>query len=332
MKAVICRAFGPPETLALEDWPEPVPEPGEIAIAVRAAGVNFADLLVVSGGYQRLPALPFIPGKEVAGIVTAVGPGVTAVAPGDRVLAEIENGAFAELAVAKAAHCHKLPHAVPFVTAAAMGIVYQTAHFALVERGQYRAGETVLVTGAGGGVGMACMQLAKAMGARVIACVSRPERAALARESGADHVIALDRPDLRDALRDEVRKATDGHMADVVLDPAGGDVFDAAIRALAWCGRLVVIGFAAGRIPSVKANYLLVKNIAVLGLQWSDYRDRMPERVSEVQAALFDLYAAGRLKPHVMATMPMARFRAALSAVAQGTILGKIVLTLESNV
>ena len=252
MKAIVCREFGPPEALRLEEWPDPVPGPGQIAIAARAIGVNFPDILVVSGRYQLLPPRPFVPGKELAGIVTAVGPGVAGFAPGDRVMAQLEHGAFAEAAVANAAQCFPVPAGVSFVDAAAMGVVYQTAHFALIERGQYRPGETVLVTGAGGGVGMACLQLAKAKGATVLAGASRPERATLARESGADAIIDLGRPDLRDSLREQVRAATHGRMADIVLDPVGGDVFDAALRALAWCGRLVVIGFAAGRIPEVK--------------------------------------------------------------------------------
>jgi NADPH:quinone reductase len=326
MKAIVCRQFGPPETLRLEDLPEPAPGPGEVAIAARAIGVNYADLLVVAGRYQSLPPFPFVPGKELAGIVTAVGAGVTVPAPGDRVLASIEHGAFAETALAPAAQCWTIPDEVPFDAAASMGIVYQTAHFALVERAQYQRGESVLVTGAGGGVGMACVQLAKAMGATVLAGVSRPERAALARAAGADAIIDLGRADLRDGLRDEVRKATGGRMADIVLDPVGGDVFDAALRALAWRGRLVVIGFAAGRIPDAKANYLLVKNIAVLGLQWSDYRERWPERVAQVQAELFGLYAEGKLAPHLAARLPLARAAEALARVQQGDILGKLVL------
>ena len=329
MKAIVCRDFGSPEALRLEDWPEPVPGPGQIAIAARAIGVNYPDLLVVSGRYQLLPPRPFIPGKELAGIVTAVGPGVAGFARGDRVLAEVEHGAFAEVVVANAAQCFPVPAAVSLADAAAMGVVYQTAHFALHERGQYHQGETVLVTGAGGGVGMACVQLAKAKGATVLAGVSRPERAGLARDSGADAIIDLGRPDLRESLRDQVRAATQGRMADIVLDPVGGDVFDAALRALAWRGRLVVIGFAAGRIPEVKANYLLVKNIAVVGLQWSDYRDRWPGEVQAVQAELFALRASGAIRPHLMPSLPLAQCAHALARLAAGEVLGKIVLTVE---
>lgn len=327
MKAVVCRAHGPPEALRLEDWPTPEPGPGEVAIATRAAGINFPDLMVVSGTYQLLPPLPFVPGKELAGVVTAVGPGVGEFTPGDRVMAALEYGAFAEAVLAPAAQCHKLPDAVPFATAAAMGTVYQTAHFALIERGQYRAGETVLVTGAGGGVGMAAVQLAKAMGATVLAGVSRPERGGLAKAAGADHIIDLGRPGLREALRDQVRAATQGKMVDIVLDSVGGDVFDACLRTLAWRGRMVVIGFAGGRIPEVKAGYLLVKNIAVVGLQLSDYRDREPEHMREVQAELFALLTQGRIAPHVMARFPLARVAEALTLLARGQVLGKIVLT-----
>lgn len=331
MKAMVCRAFGPPDVLRFEDWPTPTPGPGEVAVAARAIGVNYPDLLVVAGQYQLLPPFPFVPGKELAGVVTAIGPDVTGLAPGDRVLVEIEHGAFAEAVTAPATHCYKIPDAVSFAQAAAMGIVYQTAWFALVERGQYRTGETVLVTGAGGGIGMAAVQIAKAMGATVIAGASRPERAALARAAGADHVVDLGQANLRETLRADVRAATAGRMVDIVLDAVGGDVFDAALRALAWCGRMVVIGFAAGRIPEVKAGYLLVKNIAVAGLQWSDYRDRLPERVAAVQAELFARVAASRIAPHVAAELPLPRCAEALTRLARGEVLGKIVLTVGAD-
>ena len=325
MKAILCRAFGPPDTLSLETLPDPVPGPGEVAIATRAIGVNYPDLLVVTGRYQNLPPFPFIPGKELAGIVTAVGPDVQALAPGDRVAAAVEHGAFAEVVVAPARQCWKIPNDVAFDVAASM-LVYQTAWFALTDRAQYQPGETVLVLGAGGGVGMACVQLAAALGATVLAGVSRPERATIARAAGA-HIIDLSRPGLRDRLRDEVRTATGGHMADIVLDPVGGDAFDAALRALAWRGRLVVIGFAAGRIPEVKANYLLVKNIAVAGLQWSDYRQRWPDRVAEAQRELFALYKTGKLAPQIAARLPLAQAGEALARLARNEVLGKLVLS-----
>ena len=328
MKAIVCRAFGAPEALRLETMPDPEPGPGEVAIAAHAIGVNYPDLLVVAGRYQTLPPLPFTPGKELAGIVVAVGAGVTGFAPGDRVLAAIEHGAFAEIALAPARQCWRLPDGVPFEVAATM-LVYQTAWFALIDRAQYRTGETVLVTGAGGGVGMACVQLAMALGATVLAGISRPERAALARAAGVHRIIDLGRPDLRESLREAVREATGGRMADIVLDPVGGDVFDAALRALAWRGRLVVIGFAAGRIPEVKANYLLVKNIAVAGLQWSDYRERRPDAVADAQRELFALYQGGKLPPHIMARLSLGEAGAALARLAKGEVLGKLVLVPE---
>jgi NADPH2:quinone reductase len=325
MKAILCRAFGAPDTLSHETVPDPVPRPGEVAIAARAIGVNYPDLLVVAGRYQTLPPLPFVPGKELAGTVLAVGAGVQNIAPGERVVAAVDYGAFAEIVLAPAQRCMTVPDTVPFEVAASM-LVYQTAWFALTDRARYREGETVLVLGAGGGVGMACVQLAKAMGATVLAGVSRPERGALARAAGAQAVIDLSGPGLRDRLRDEVRAATGGRMADIVLDPVGGDAFDAALRALAWRGRMVVIGFTAGRIPEVKTNYLLVKNIAVAGLQWSDYRERWPECVAEAQRQLFALYAAGKIAPHIMARLPLADAGAALERIAKGEVLGKLVL------
>jgi NADPH2:quinone reductase len=328
MKAVLCRAFASSPNLAVEDVPAPSPGPGELLIAMRAASLNFPDLLMVQGLYQRLPPLPFVAGMELAGTVAALGDGVTGFAVGDRVLAAPGQGAFAEMAVCAARHCWTLPDAVPFDVAAAMGLVYQTAWFALVDRGQYERGETVLVLGAGGGVGMACVQLAQALGAKVLAGVSRPDRSGLARAAGAA-IIDLSQPDIRDRLRQEVQAATGGHMADIVLDPVGGDAFDAAIRAVALRGRLVVIGFAAGRIPEVKVNYLLLKNIAVVGMQWSDYRVRWPERVAAAQQELFALVEAGKLAPHVDARLPLARAADAFTRLANREVLGKLVLLPE---
>jgi NADPH:quinone reductase len=329
MKAILCRAFASPPQLALEDVPPPRPGPGELLIDVRASGVNFPDFLMVEGKYQRLPPLPFVPGMELAGTVAGVGDDVAGFAVGDRVLATPGQGGFGEKAVASTQDCWKIPAAVPFDIASTMGLVYQTAYFALTDRAQMQPGEIVLVLGAGGGVGMACVQLAKAMGARVIAAVSRPARAALAREAGAEHVIDLSGPNLRDRLREEVSAATQGHMADIVLDPVGGDAFDAAVRAVAWRGRLVVIGFAAGRIPEIKANYLLLKNIALIGLAWSDYRARWPERVAEAQQELFALLQSSKLAPHIDRRLPLSRASEALSLIAKGEVLGKLVLVPE---
>lgn len=322
---------GAPSSMRIDTLPDLEPGPGEMAVDVKAAGINFPDTLVVSGKYQILPPRPFAPGKDLAGIVRAVGPGVVDFAPGDRIMGQVEHGAFAEQAIVSPSQAFRLPDGMDFADAAAMGLVYQTAHFALVERGQYKQGETVLVGGAAGGVGLAAVQIAKGLGARVLAGVRSEAEAEVVREAGADAVIDLAVPDLRESLRAQVAAATDGHGADVVLDPLGDAFFAAAVRAMAWCGRLVVIGFAAGEIPSIKVNYLLVKNISISGLQWSDYRDRTPEKVRAVQRELFDLWRAGVLKPRIMRRFPFAKLPQALELVSQGRVQGKAVVLLEGD-
>jgi len=327
MRAVVMEAFGAPEQAVVKHLPSPEPGPGEVLVRTRAAGVNYPDLLVVEGRYQQRPPIPFTPGKELAGEVIAVGDGVTRWAPGDRVMAQVEYGAFAEEVVAHADQCFAVPDTMAFTDAAAMGLVYQTAWFALLDRGGFRPGETVLVTGATGGVGMAAVQLVKALGGTALAGVTTPSKADAARAAGADHIIDLSIDNLRDGLRDQVYAATDGKGVGVCIDPLGGDPFDAAMRALAWCGRMVVVGFAAGRIPEIKANYLLVKNIAVSGLQWSDYRDRTPARMAEAQAEIFRLHGAGKLAANVMASFPLDRMAEALAVIRDRKVVGKVVLT-----
>ena len=328
MRAFRVHDYGRPADLKLDDLSEPSPGPGELAVEVRAAGINFPDLLVIAGKYQFQPPRPFAPGKEFAGVVRAVGEGVQGFTVGDRVMSQVEYGAFSEIALTLSSQCFKLPDDLPFEAAAAMGIVYQTAWFALLERGQFKPGETVLLLGAAGGVGLASVQLAKALGARVLAGVRWPEQAQLVRDNGADAVIDLSAPDLRDSLRAQVHAATGGHGADVVIDPLGGEVFAAALRAMAWEGRLVVVGFAAGDIPSVKLNYLLVKNIAISGLQWSDYRDRTPDKVAHAQAELFRLWREGGVRPHIMRNVPFEQTREALDLVAGGRLQGKVVVSM----
>ncbi|WP_292934198.1 NADPH:quinone oxidoreductase family protein [Noviherbaspirillum sp.] len=327
MRAILIREHGEPETLKIEEVPTPKFGDDDVLIDVHAIGVNYPDLLVISGQYQILPARPFSPGKDAAGVVAAVGRKVKSCKPGDRVVAQVESGAYAEQLVARASNTFVMPDSMPFTDAAAMGLVYQTAHFALVERGQYQKGETVLVTGAGGGVGLAAVQIAKGLGATVLAGVRNDEHAKLAKANGADTIINLAADNLHESLRQQVYGVTGGRGVDVVLDPLGGDVFDAALRAMAWRGRMVVIGFAAGRIPVIKANYLLVKNILVSGLQWSDYRERDPEWVRRVQDELFALYTDGKIKPNVMRSFPMEEFATALALVKAGKVQGKVVLT-----
>lgn len=327
MQAVVVREFGPVDGVEVGTMPDPVPGPGEVLVRVEAVAANFVDTLVIGGTYQFLPDRPFVPGKGPAGVVVAPGPGVAGFRPGDRVLAMAEIGGYAEFAVVPASQCYHLPAGLGFADAAAMALAFDTAWFALRQRGRLRPGESVLVLGATGAVGLAAVQLARAFGAGpVLAAVSSPARAAAVREAGADAVVDLGVPNLRDGLRDQVRAATGGRGADVVLDMLGGDPFDAALRAMAWEGRLVVVGFAAGRIPSAKANYLLVKNIEVSGLQISDYRKRRPELLRECFDEIFGLYAAGKLRPPPTRVFPLADARAALAALLDRGVKERVVM------
>lgn len=324
------REHGPVDNLLLEDVADPAPGPGQVLVDVHAASINFPDLLVIGGTYQNLPPLPFSPGKDLAGVVAAVGAGVTAVKPGDRVAAQHEYGAYAQRCVVPQMNCYAMPDCMSFADAAALGLTYATAHFALVERARYKPGEIVLVNGAAGGVGIATIQVAKALGAMVVASVSSAEKAALAKENGADHVVRTDVPDLRNAFRDQVFKAVGKRGVDIIVDPVGGDVFDAGLRVIAWCGRIIIVGFAEGRIPEIKAGHLLVKNISLIGLQYSSYRERAPEKVQKVQRELFGWYEEGRIKPHVMAEFPLRDYRQALYTVRDRKVVGKVVILMRS--
>ncbi len=331
MRAAVVTEFGPPEGVQPHAMPRPEPGAGEVLVQVHAAPVNFVDLYVTGGTYQFLPQLPFIPGKGPAGIVAALGARVGTLAVGDRVLAMAEQGGYAEFVTAPAAQCYRMPNGMTFADAASMSLAYDTAWFALKQRGRLTEGETLLVLGASGAVGLASIQLGKAWGCRVLAGIARPAMADLVRAAGADAVINLSAPNLRDALRDQVRDATGGAMADVVMDPLGGDSFDAALRALAWSGRLVVVGFAAGRIPTLKANYLLVKNIEISGLQISDYRKRRPDLVAQCFQELFALFTAGRIKPPQTMELPLDRAAEGLVAVRDRTTGGRRVVLLPGG-
>lgn len=322
MRAALVETFGPPESLITRKVADPVPGRAEVLIEVAAAGVNFPDVLVVAGTYQILPERPFSPGKEVAGRVRAVGPDVDRIGVGDRVLAQIEYGGYAELVLAPEPQVVAIPDGMPFPEAAALGLAAITAHFALVRRANLRPGETVLVTGAGGGVGSAGVQIAKALGAIVIAVARDAERAALAEEQGADQVLVAG-----PCLREQVMTLTDGQGANVVLESVGGEVFAPALRCTAWEGRLVVIGFASGDLPTIKAGHLLVKNFAVMGIQVSDYRDREPDAVRQVVDELLELHVQGRLTVPIDRTYPLEEAAAALAAVEAGGLRGRVVLT-----
>jgi NADPH2:quinone reductase len=329
MRAVVIREFGPIDTPVLGEMPTPSPGVGEVVVKVRATAINFVDLLVIGGKYQFLPERPFVPGKGPSGVVAAVGQGVTDLKAGDRVLAMAEHGGYGEIAAVAANQCYRLPESMSFNEAASMALSYDTAWFALRERGRYRPGDVVLVLGATGGVGYAAVQLAKAMGAKVLAGVSSKDKADLVRSAGADAVIDLSVGNLHENLRRQVYEVTQGKGADIVIDMLGDDIFDAALRAVAWRGRMVVVGFAAGRIPTMKANYLLVKNIEVSGLQISDYRKRMPELVAQCFAEVFSLYEDGKVRPAPFTTLPLEEFAKGLGMVQDRTARGRVILSQE---
>ncbi len=329
MQAVVVEEYGPLDGPVVKEVPTPAMAADQVLIEIHAAPVNYVDTVVISGKYQFLPELPFTPGKGPAGVVIAKGSAVSALSLGDRVLAMVEQGGYAQQVVADPEQCYRLPDSMSFTEAASMSLGYDTAWFALRARARINKGDTVLVLGASGAVGMAAMQLAKAMGAsRVMAGVSRPEAAGHLKELGADALINLAAPNLRDDLRAQVYAVNDGVGADVILDMVGGDAFDAAIRALAWSGRMVVVGFAAGRIPTIKANYLLVKNIEVSGLQISDYRKRQPELVAECFKEIFSFYEQGLVQAAPAKELALKDYAQGLDMLIKRTTGGhRIVLT-----
>ncbi len=323
MRAVVCRELSGPQSLSVEEAPDPRPGPGEVAVAVAAAGVNFADTLMVAGKYQEKPELPFTPGLELAGTVTALGEGVTGVAPGDRVIGLVDRGAFAEVALVRAEDVYPIPDSMDFDIAAGFPITYGTAHGALVWRAGLKSGETLLVHGAAGGVGLATVEVGKALGAEVIATAGGPEKLEIARAHGADHLIDYRSED----IRERVKALTGGRGADVVFDPVGGEVFMASLRAVAWGGRLLVIGFAAGKVPEIPANLLLVKNLAVLGLYWGAYRQKAPDLLRSQFETLTGWFAEGRLQPLVSHRLDLEEAAQALDLLLTRKATGKVVLT-----
>jgi NADPH:quinone reductase len=323
VRAMLVKQFGAPEQMSLEDLPTPVPGQGEVLIDARAIGVNFPDLLVIEGTYQILPELPFSPGKEVAGVVRAVGPGVESPNVGERVTAQVEHGAYREQVLAEANNVAVLPESVGYEAGAAFGLGYLTVYFGLLRRARLEPGEWVLVTGASGGVGSAGVQLAKALGARVIAVGRTEDKRNFALEQGADHTIEF-KPE---GFKERVMELTDGHGADVILESVGGELFRACMRAIAWEGRLVIIGFAAGEIPTVKAGHVLVKNMDLIGVQSSDYREREPESFREAQEELLGLLTHGKIGVQVTATYPLEAAAEALEEIRDSRVLGKVVLT-----
>jgi NADPH2:quinone reductase len=323
MKAVLCKAFGPPELLVIEEIASPVPGPGEVVISVKAASVNFPDVLIIQNKYQVKPPLPFSPGSEVAGTVKEVGAGVTAFAPGDPVLAITTYGAFAEEVKTEARRLLTIPTGMDFATAAAFGLTYATSEHALYDRGALASGETLLVLGAAGGVGLAAIEIGKALGARVIACASTDDKLAVCRAHGADDTINY----ATEELRERIKALTGGNGADLVYDPVGGPYTEPALRSIAWRGRLLVVGFAAGEIPKIPLNLTLLKGCSIVGVFWGEFTRREPERFAEAMRRLGQWYAEGKLKPHVSETFPLERAADALTRMANRQVKGKVVLT-----
>ncbi len=323
MKAVLCKALGPAQNLVLEEVASPVPKKNEILLDVHAAGVNFPDTLIIEGKYQFQPPLPFSPGGEAAGIVSAVGEKVTGHKVGDRVMALTGWGSFAEQVAVPAYNVLPIPEQMDFTQAAAFGMTYGTSMHALQQRGQLKAGETLLVLGASGGVGLAAVEIGKAMGARVIAAASSAEKLAVAKAAGADELINYS----EHSLKDEIKRLTGGNGADVIYDPVGGDLFDQAVRGIAWNGRLLVVGFASGRIPELPVNLALLKGAAVLGVFWGAFAQRQPADNAANFEQLFAWFAEGKLKPLVSQTFPLAEAGAAIDRLGQRQAVGKLVVT-----
>ena len=322
MRAIVCPQLGGPQGLELRDLPDPEVAGGEVALRVRAAGVNFADTLMIEGRYQERAIPPFVPGLEVAGEIESIGSAVSGLTVGQRALALLDRGGFAERAIAAEADVVPLPDDIDDVTAAGFAIAYGTAYGALIWRAALRPGESLLVHGAAGGVGITAVECGKALGARVIATARGAERAAVALDHGADHALDSEDP----ALVDRIRELAGPNGVDVVFDPVGGVMFDASLRSIGWEGRIVLVGFASGVVPQIPANRLLVKNAAALGFYWGSYRRRDPARLRAAFTTLFAWHRDGLIRPHVGTRLPLAEAPRALAMLLGRTATGKIVL------
>jgi NADPH2:quinone reductase len=322
MRAVVVDRLLEPGELTVSEAPEPALRPGALQVRVRAAGCNFFDILMCQGRYQVKPPFPFVPGAEVAGEVLEVGEGAAGFAPGDRVLASPGLGGFAERVVAPAASCWRLPDAMSFAEGAAFPIVYPTSYAALVYRAALAPGETLLVHAAAGGVGTAAVQIGKALGARVIATAGGRDKLEVARRCGADVLVDYREED----FVARVMEATGGRGADVIYDSVGGDVFERSLKCIAWSGRLLVIGFAGGTIPTVSANRILLKNISVVGLHWGAWAARDPAMLERTFEALFEMHRKGQIAPVVYATYPLAETGRALVELGSRRTYGKVIV------
>jgi NADPH2:quinone reductase len=322
MHAWLCENPVGVDALAWKELPTPQPGKGEVLIEIKAASLNFPDLLIVQNKYQMKPALPFVPGSEYAGIVQAVGEGVTHLQVGQHVACLSGTGGFGTHTLAPAHLCMPLPEGFPFVDAAAFIMIYATSHHALIDRAQLKAGETVLVLGAAGGVGTSAIQIAKAAGARVIAAASTDEKCALCKTIGADATINYSTENLREA----VKALTEGKGPDVIYDPVGGDYSEQAFRSIGWRGRYLVVGFAAGPIPSLPLNLALLKGASIVGVFWGDFAKREPKANAAMMGELARMYGQGKIKPVIDATLPMSELKAAFAHMGSRSVKGKLVL------
>jgi len=321
VKAILCTEWGGPDRLQLAELPLPQPRAGEVRLRVLAAGVNFPDALIIQKKYQVQPTLPFVPGTEIAGVVDAVGEGVR-MTPGTRVVAFVGIGGFAEYVCVKAALTLPLPHEVSDEVAAAFTMIYATSHHALFDRGQLQPRETLLVLGAAGGVGLAAVELGKLVGARVIAAASSEEKLGACRTAGADEVINYSTQDLRETIK----AMSDGRGIDVVYDPVGGSYAEPALRSLAWRGRFLVVGFAAGAIPSIRLNLLLLKEASLVGVYWGEFAKREPARNAKMIGELMSWLVQGKLRPHVSQVYPLSETPKAIDDLLRRRAIGKLVI------
>jgi NADPH2:quinone reductase len=322
MKAVLCKAYGPPESLVLEEVEPLKPGRGQVVIGVKACGVNFPDTLIIQGKYQFKPPIPFSPGSEVAGVVKEIGVGIEHVKVGDHVIAFTGHGGFAEEVLAQAAQLIPMPKGMDFTIASAFVLTYGTSHYALKDRAQLKPGETLLVLGAAGGVGLAAVEIGKVMGARVIAAASSDEKLEVCKQHGADEVINY----ASDDLRERVKELTSGEGVDVVYDPVGGNYSEAALRDMAWGGRFLVIGFTTGEIPRIPLNLTLLKGCSIVGVFWGSFTARDPKRSQEHLQELLTWLETAKIKPLISATYPLSRAADALNDMMNRKVQGKVVL------
>jgi len=326
MHAWLCENPVGVDALQWKELPTPEPGPGQVRLRIEAASLNFPDLLIVQNKYQMKPPLPFVPGSEYAGVIEAVGEGVKHLAVGQRVACLSGTGGFGTHTLAPAALCMPLPDGFPAVDAAAFIMIYATSHHALIDRAQLKAGETVLVLGAAGGVGTAAIQIAKAAGARVIAAASTDEKCALCASLGADATLNYGVHTPATTLRDEIKRLTEGRGPDVIYDPVGGDFAEPAFRSIAWRGRYLVVGFASGPIPSLPLNLALLKGASIVGVFWGDFAKREPKANAAMMQTLAQQYAQGLVKPVIDQTLPMSELPRAYAVMGSRSIKGKLVL------